>query len=100
MASSVAVKPGRRVVSRGELRATLLEHAENPSKLTYRELPLTVGRDFWLSLDEEHRGWYAGDADSLMLDPPVMGATRDGERTGRYLSFSLTPGSYDAWVIE
>lgn len=79
-----------RVVSRGELRKTLLAHADDPTPegLRYYELRQVIGGPDWEKLDEVHRGWYI----------PNTEETGGGDRV--LIDFVLSPGSYDAWVIE
>jgi hypothetical protein len=79
-----------RVVSRGELRETLRAHADDPTLvgLRYYELRQVIGKEDWEKLDEVHQGWYI----------PNTEETGGGHRI--LIDFVLSPGSYDAWVIE
>jgi hypothetical protein len=95
---TATVKAARRIVSRGVLREILAQHAANPSRLTYYELPSSVSAKFWESLSPDDREFYVPDPSALVLDPPVFPTT--GTRSGRYTRFVLPPGSYDAWVVE
>lgn len=88
-----------RVVSRGELRAILRAHADDPDAYTglrYYELRQIIGRSDWEKLDEEHQGWYIPNIDRLNV---VDGEGNANER-GVVIDYVLQPGSYDAWVVE
>lgn len=78
-----------RVVSREEMQAVLLEHAEHPTKLVYRPLPELLPHEKWESLTPERQALYRPEEDTRIPGSP-----------DRFLTYRRTPGDCDAWVVE
>jgi hypothetical protein len=91
-----------RIISTGELKGILREHAENPDEgagFVYRRIPKSISGHTWGSLSEHDRALYVADPDSVIFDSKLPGEPL-GERVGRYTRFVLPPGSYDAWMVS